>query len=73
MNNKAREKAIELYNRFRNENPVMASNIRAKRQVLICVDEILNLEFDIRCDASERCVNPVIEFWQQVKTEINKI
>ena len=40
---------------------------------LIAVDEILNLDFNIKCDAAERCVMPVINFWQEVKQEIEKI
>ena len=45
----------------------------AKQCALIAVDEILNLNFNINCDATERCVNPVIEFWQQVKKQIEKL
>lgn len=48
MNTK--EKAIELYNKFRNENSfrvccVMTANIRAKKQALIAVNEIIK-QFD---------------------------
>lgn len=35
-----KEKAIELYNKFRNENPVLSGNIRSKKQAYICVDEM---------------------------------
>ena len=42
----------------------------AKQCALIAVDEILNLDFNIKCDATERCINPVMNYWQEVKQEI---
>ena len=66
-----KEKAIELYDNFRNENSVMTSNIRAKKQALICVKEILfqystlNSELINWMYKSEKVV-----FWQSVKREL---
>ncbi len=45
----------------------------AKQCALITVDEIIDLNFNINCDASEKCVNPVIKFYEQVKQEIEKL
>jgi hypothetical protein len=45
----------------------------AKQSALLCVDEILDIHFDISCDAQERCVNKVLNYYQQVKTEIEKL
>jgi hypothetical protein len=57
-----KEKAIEIYNKFRNENSIMTANIRAKKQALICVDEIL-----------ESCYLEKEWFFEEVKEEINKL
>jgi hypothetical protein len=45
----------------------------AKHCALIAVDQILNLNFYINCDATEHCVNPVMDYWNEVKTEIEKL
>ena len=64
---KAKEKAKELFDRFYEIEPVepiyVGVNIgQAKQCVLICVDEIL--EFHDRID---------VNYWQEVKQEINKL
>jgi len=68
---KAKEKAIELYNKFRNENAVLAANVRAKKQALICVDEILS------ANPHSNPFNTVQEsthkWWREVKHEIEKL
>jgi hypothetical protein len=66
-----KEKAIELYNKFRNENPVMAANVRAKKQALIAVDEILKelKEFNVLDGYGIESS----EYWEQVKTELNNL
>jgi hypothetical protein len=58
-----REKAIELYNKFRNENSVMTSNIKAKKQALICVEELINYSKEWDDD----------NYWHAVKREIIKL
>jgi len=58
-----KEKAVELYNKFRNENPVMAANIRAKKQALLAVNEILGILFQ----------HHEIDYWKEVKSEIEKL
>ena len=79
----AKEKAVELYNKFRNENAVMTANIRAKKQALISIDEIL-LEFndfDSECNPKDEdaynfvkdCISNYINFYEQVKEEIEKL
>ena len=37
---------------------------------LIAIDEILNLNFNVKCDASEKCVNSVMNYWEEVKSEL---
>ena len=46
---------------------------QGKQCALKAIDEILNLNFNIKCDATERCVNPVMNYWQEVKQEIEKL
>ena len=59
-----KEKAIELYNKFRNENPVMSANIRAKKQALIAVNEIIKVLYDTN-DTDEE-----YGYWTDVKQEL---
>lgn len=57
-----KEKAIELYNKYRNELPVTFANYRAKKLALIAVDEIL-----------EAVEGKYDDYWQEVKQEIEKL
>ena len=66
-------KAEELVNRFIYRRTDYVEIDDAKQCALIAVDEILNLGFDIKCDATERCVSPVMNYWQEVKQEIEKL
>jgi len=73
-----KEKAIELYGKFRNENSAMSSNIRAKKQAYICVDEILKaLKITIgHCELRVVDAMEVVKdlgYWQDVKKEIEKL
>jgi hypothetical protein len=67
----AKEKAVELYNKFRNENAVLSANVRAKKQALIACDEILRLA----ClnDTDGYTGSNTEKYWQQVKQEIEKL
>jgi len=72
-----KEMALELYSKYYNRiehtlcEEYSPHEIDVVKQcALIAVDEILNLNFNIKCDASERCVNPVMDYWQEVKQEI---
>lgn len=60
----AKEKAIELYNNFRNENPVTAANFRAKRQAILCAKEILKALSFLSSD------DILVKYWNEVKKEI---
>ena len=40
---------------------------------LIAIDEILNLNFNVKCDASEKCVNSVMNYWEEVKSELENL
>ena len=62
----AKEKAIEIYNKLRNENSIMTANARAKKQALICVDEIINShDWNVLKDG--------LDYWFEVKQEIEKL
>ncbi len=41
-----KKKALELYNKFRDANGTMTANGYAKKQAIICVDEIIKA-FDL--------------------------
>jgi len=62
-----KEKALELYNKFRNEIPVVSANVRGKRIALICVSEILKVNPQSDQEYS------TVSFWQEVKHEIDLI
>ena len=66
-----KEKAIELYNKFRDANGTMVANGYAKKQAVICVDEIIST---IKIDYM-RVQNRMqtVAYWQEVKTELNKL
>ena len=57
-----KEKAKELVDRFLNEQNDTEEISQAKQCALICVDEVI-----------ESCFHPNLEYWQEVKQEINKI
>ena len=62
----AKEKAIEIYNKLRNENSIMTANVRAKKQALICVDEIINShDWNVLKDG--------LDYWFEVKQELEKL
>jgi hypothetical protein len=73
----AKEKALELMQRF--NEPTMqwneldgfiANKYTAKTCALIAVDEILDVDC---CDMSEECFDNHIEYWEEVKQEIEKL
>jgi uncharacterized membrane protein len=73
-----KEKAISLVNRYRiilmNEdtecgNEILCTGI-AKRCALIAVDEILDVDY---FDMSEEHFENIMEYWEQVKHEIEKL
>lgn len=45
----------------------------AKNCARLVADKIINIPFDIRDDASERCIMPHIDFYISVKEEIEKL
>jgi hypothetical protein len=63
-----KNKAIELYNKFREANGLMAANGYAKKQAIICVDEIIKA-FDLYGNDLMGEIN----YWQEVKTKLNKL
>jgi hypothetical protein len=61
-----KEKAIELYNNFRNQNSIMSANIRGKKCAIIAVNEILNIN---SVDKDYELSN----YWNEVLTELNNL
>lgn len=71
-----KEKALELYNKFRNEIPVMSANVRGKRIALIAVDEIIGeISTNRKLDwiNERRDGEEFIVYWKEVKSEIEKL
>ena len=59
----AKEKALELFDRFQWKGDVARMSLdNSKQCALICVDEIL-----------EECLDIKESYWQEVKQEINKL
>lgn len=73
---KTKEKAIELVDKFKGYHAdcggwiTINSDDGAKLSALICVDEIINLGFIFFGDPNKE---NNLEYWQQVKTEIEKL
>jgi hypothetical protein len=68
-----KEKAIEIIDRFYIEVKFYE---RAKQCALICVDEILksvDTEYDIFKENGANFKSGFLYYWQQVKTEIEKL
>lgn len=66
-----KEKAIELYNKYEKETRIFKINgfeydkNKSKNCALIAVDEVINV--------LANDVNPLINYWNDVKNEIKKI
>jgi len=60
----AKERAIELYNKFRNESPVLEANYKSKKRAIICVNEMLSVIIT-------GSYNEI--FYKEVKSEIEKL
>ena len=69
-----KEKAIEIYNSFRNENSVMAANVRAKKQAIACVNEILkSISYIVWENEGDINFKPFFDYFEEVKQEIEKL
>lgn len=75
---KAKDKAIDLYNKFRNANGVMSANGYAKKQAIISVNEILEQldiiyigidEMDLG-NSPKGFIDIQIDFYKEVKKEL---
>ncbi len=64
-----KEKAIELYNTYRNKLPVLAANVRAKKQALQHVET----ELATCVNLHDPINNPKTKFWNLVKTELKNL
>ena len=73
-----KQKAIELYNKFRNENSVTTANIRAKKQAIFCVNEIIKALKTTtgHCTLSlldRQEIQSDFDYWERVRAEIQAI
>ena len=72
-----KEKAQELVDKFRNEILSFLSDnmkkINAKRCALVAVDEILNQLSPLELSPIGTYTNPKIEYWLEVKQELEKL
>lgn len=81
MENKAKEKAVELVKKFKEYTKVLNGNgvwkddiISAKQCALICVDEIINeLRTNLKFFLGGGVILERIDFMEQVKKEIINI
>jgi hypothetical protein len=74
----AKEKAIELYNNFYNTSShphhVESRQQIAKQCALIAVDEIIEqYEFDVVSDVENKRFIAKLNYWDEVKKEIEKL
>ena len=65
-----KEKAEELVNKYLMNTPVGFHIDDAKECALIAVDEILDVDY---FDMSEEHFENIMEYWEQVKHEIEKL
>jgi hypothetical protein len=73
-----KEKAIQLYLKFRNEFPVLASNIRAKKCALIAQDRVIEVLEQAKLwanygSATWADIDNDLQYEIQVKQEIGKL
>lgn len=72
-----KEKAIELYNKFRNDAPVLEANYKSKRRALMCIDEIIDncpfRDYGFKFDSISSRLDSVEKFWDEVKHEMQKL
>lgn len=66
INTMKKQKAIELYHKFREANGVIAANGYAKKQAIICVDLFIEVFTNLEMITE-------IKYWQGVKEELKKI
>jgi hypothetical protein len=71
MEAKAKEKAIEMYDKMLNSDIMNMSKFCAKQCALIAVQEIINANPHSNPFTTE--VYSTMLFWQEVKNEINNI
>ena len=66
----AKERATEIYNKFRNELPTLSANVRAKKCAITHVKGIIDcldrLDFSLEIDYE-------VKYWQQVLNELNQM
>lgn len=62
-----REKAIDTYNYFRNKMPVLAANVKAKKEGLLFIDKQLKT---LEVGKEFRDTSKDVKYWQDVRDEL---
>ena len=65
----AKEKAIELVQKYLNIEFCLLTDNQAKQCALICVDKILESHYKVLVGVMPK----TYDYWQEVKQEINKL
>ena len=68
-----KEKAIEIYNKFRNENAVLSANVRAIKQSIICVNEVIDVLSQYSGMHDQEFLDADKYFYQEVVIEIKNL
>jgi len=72
-----KEKALELYNKYRNISPPLEANIRSKKNALIAIEELTESTFSKSKSWDNWKIQPAdyctTEYWQEVKQQLEKL
>lgn len=73
----AKEKALEIYNKYQNTAPALEANRKSKNHALIAVEYLIESTFSRAGSWEKWKIIPVIEctteYWQEVKIELEKL
>lgn len=68
-----KEKALELYHKFRNANGSLSGNGYAKKQAILCAEEILNLPKTTGLGTFKPIIREDYDYWKEVKQELENL
>ena len=72
-----KQKAEILTDKYFNLFAVDLENTISKYEAVECakidVEEILSINHNVKCDAGERIVNAMVDYYEEVKNELNKL
>lgn len=67
------EKAVDIYNKFRNTSPALEANYKSKKRALIAVDEILNFIEEADPQALSYEMFGYRDYWREVKEHLKNM